>query len=167
MNTRISLPGTIVGLVLGLAACSPQEESLTTAYFQGLGPNNAALYLKQCVAQKKPLLERKDAAGLNQFAKSVRAGNCLTAYQYAAEEGGKALMAKSAVFGQATTVSEAKGIWEQMKKDVSAQWDEPHVTFPEWKEAETPLSKALMSAEAAYIRATSRINIEALKNYGK
>ena len=167
MNTQISLTGIVVGLLLGLAACSPQEESLTTAYFQGLGPDKTALYLKECVAQKKPLLERKDAAGLNQFAKSVRAGNCLTAYQYAAEEGGKALMAKSVVFGQVTTVAEAKGIWDQFKNDVSAQWDEPHATFPEWKEAAAPLIKAIISAEAAYTRATSRINIEALKNYGK
>jgi len=167
VNTQISLTGIVVGLLLGLAACSPQEESLTTAYFQGLGPDKTALYLKECVAQKKPLLERKDAAGLNQFAKSVRAGNCLTAYQYAAEEGGKALMAKSVVFGQVTTVAEAKGIWDQFKNDVSAQWDEPHATFPEWKGAEAPLIKAIMSAEAAYVRATSRINIEALKNYGK
>lgn len=167
MKTQNALPGIIAGLFLGLTACSLQEESLTIAYFQGIGPDKTVLYLKECVAQKKPLLERKDAAGLNQFAKSVRASNCLTAYKYAAEEGGKALLVQSALFGQVTTVAESKGIWEQMKKDIGAQWDEFDSTFPEWKAAAAPLFKAIMGAEAAYTRSTSRINIEAMKNYGK
>lgn len=167
MKTQNALPGLIAGLVIGLTACSPQEESLTIAYFQGLSPDKTALYLKECVAQKKALLDRKDAAGLNQFAKSVRAGNCLTAYKYTAEEGGKTLIAQSALFGKATTVAESKGIWEQMKKDISGQWDEVDSTFPEWKAAAAPLFKAIINAESAYTRSMSRINIEAMKNYGK
>lgn len=138
MKTQNALPGFIVGLVLAFTACSPQEESLTIAYFQGLGPDQATLYLKQCVAQKKSLMERKDAVSLNEFAKSVRSGNCLTAYKYAAEEGSKTLIAQSARFGQVTTVAESKGLWEQMKKDISAQWDEVDSTFPEWKAAAPP-----------------------------
>lgn len=167
MKSSLSSLALLIALLQGLAACGSTEKPLTLAYFQGLGPENTSVYLKECVAQKKPLLERKDAAGLDQFAQSVRAGNCRMAFQYAAEAGGQALMAQSARFEQATTAAEADGIRAQLQRDFDAQWGDLVSTFPEWKETASPLMRAVAHAESAFTRAKSRISIEALRNYGK
>jgi len=165
MNNPIQRMSATAVLAALISACGTSEQVLDITYFQGLGVAKTSDYLKACVAEKKPLLERHDAAGLDRFAKSARAANCLTAFKFAVDEEDKTLGTQRKAFETATSQEALKTARDTIHQDFESRWNEIITTFPEWKNFTNPLASAIRGVDIAYSNASSKLAIKGMINY--
>lgn len=118
LNTCISACALLV-----LVGCDNAEPIRDIAYFQGIGLEKTLAQLKTCGSQKKALLEKKDAEGLDRYAKSRQLTNCHTGFKFAASEEAKNLSSRIGEFKNVRSQEEVKALKQKILGDVEARWD--------------------------------------------
>ncbi len=104
------------------AGCTKTEPVRDIAYFQGLGLDKTLDTLRSCQAEKKALMNKKDAEGLDQLAKSPHYTNCRTAFKFATGEEAKNVDTTTSAIDAASTAEDVKQLQEKVVADINARW---------------------------------------------
>lgn len=145
--------------VLAFSACSTDEPVRETAYFEGLGFEKTLEYIISCREEKRSLLASKDAEGLDRFAKSSKAKNCLTGLKYAQQEEAKIILSKAKILNSASSVQDLKREEKAIADDHHARWGDTFTVFPDWKKSAPAIAGAFYEVGATSSRRHSRIMI--------
>ncbi len=108
-------------LAVLLSACDSVEPPRSIEYFEGLGYEKSSEYLSSCTDQKKALIEKNDAEGLDKFAKSTRSPNCRHAIQYVLKQDAKQLMERAKDFKGVGSVNEVKNMLDKINGETNAK----------------------------------------------
>lgn len=119
-----------------ITACESSEPLRDIAYFEGLGFEKSFQYVQACTEEKKALLAKQDAEGLDKFAKSTRGKNCRTGFDYSAKKEAEALRGKASQLKASNTEEEIKQAQNSISKETDARWGEIFKVFPDWKSSD-------------------------------
>lgn len=125
-----------VSCLVALSACESSEPLRETAYFEGLGFEKSLQYVRSCTDEKKALLAKQDAEGLDRFAKSSRGKNCRTGFDYASKQEAELVRSKATLLQAATTEDELNQAQNRISGETDARWGDTFKVFPDWKPTE-------------------------------
>ncbi len=120
-------------ILFALSACDSSEPLRDPAYFEGLGFEKTLEFVRACAAEKKSLVDKGDAEGLDSFAKSSHGKNCHTGFDYAVKQEAELVSGKAKLFAGANTEDEIKGIKKAIADETDGRWGETFKVFKDWK----------------------------------
>lgn len=132
MKAKLICVSSIAIALILLGGCDKPEPIRDIAYFEGLGFEKTLDYVKLCRDEKVRLQEKKDAEGLDRFAKSARATNCRTGFKYATGIEAEIINKKAATLHEATSHEALKTLQAQISRDVDSRWGDIPEVFKEW-----------------------------------
>lgn len=154
---KICIAFAMLAFIFG---CNKTEPIRSLAYFQGLGLEKTFAVLQSCADEKKSLLDKKNAEGLDQFAKSSQFANCRVAFKFAASEYGKNILLKANDFKNATTQVEVENLKKKIEAEFEAKWKGIHPMIRDYENNDIqPLSYALVVVDQTAANRSSRIDI--------
>lgn len=154
---------TVIFTCVILLGCNKAEPVRDIAYYQGLGSEKSIESLRACAEKKKTLLEKKDAEGLDQFAKSTQNVNCRTAFRYVMLEEAKLITARAAELQKMNTRDEVRKLRETLHAEFEARMVGLVPMIEEWNEEAVPFALAIREFDRQVANRISRIDIDSWK----
>jgi hypothetical protein len=148
--------------LVALSACDSSEPLRDPAYFEGLGFEKTLEFVRTCAAEKKSLVDKSDAEGLDSFAKSSHGKNCHTGFDYAVKQEAELVSGKAKLFASANSEEEIKQLKKTIYDGTGSRLGDALVIFKDWKTSD--LSRAYFFADQAAGSRQTKIMIEKMGN---
>ncbi|RJG02641.1 hypothetical protein [Noviherbaspirillum sedimenti] len=161
-NRKIKLGVSAFAFAL-LLGCDKAEPVRDIAYYQGLGFEKSLESLRACVQKKKALLEKKDAEGLDQFAKSTQNINCRTAFRFVIKEAAQSLSVRAQEIQKMNTQDEVKILRDKIHADMETKLSGIDSVVEDWQSDAMPLGLAIRDLNQKAANRISRIDIDSWK----